>query len=792
MPKPERDIKKIGAERLPDATIIEGEVDTVLFRSEQTGYAVLGIDAQDSPIVVGSLAELREGETVRFFGRWSNHPDYGPRFVVDHYETVLPQQAKAIEKYLSSGLIRGIGPVLAKKLISRFGDDTLRVLEEQPERVAAIRGIGRRKAQRFSAEMQAKKEYEALSLFLSPYGIGAARIMRINRLYGSSAVERIRANPYALADDIPDVGFVTADRIAKAMGIDPQSPERLASALHYVLNQAIGQGHTGIPLVQAQNQAGALLGFTVLPESEGVTRFLQSSTIRQLRLSQDDPAGLVVMPATLFATEQSIATHIKRLLKSLPFFKPDLMNPNNVRLAMDHSPSGEIHPLTDEQQEAIMKALSNSLTIVTGGPGTGKTTLVMALCRIIENSGGRLLLAAPTGRAARRLGEATGRDAKTLHRLLEIAYTTDDPGAVPVPGRNADRPLETDVIIVDESSMIDVFLMNSLLSAIRSGTRLVMIGDADQLPSVGPGQVLRDLIASAVIPVIRLTRIFRQATGSLIVENAHRIRDGQMPRLDQSLDSSFLLILKESAEEMAEAAVRLIEKVIPGKYGFNPMLDVQVLSPSRKGPCGIIALNQELQQVLNPLPRLRTDQIKPHPIFRLGDRVMQTRNDYAPVVEQMTTPLPEGPEQASLNRDSGIGPEQEDSTVSQSGIFNGETGTIWQIDSDTQVVTVQFEDGRLIRYDLAKQEDLVLSYAVTVHKSQGSEYPAVILTLPPGAPGLINRSILYTAVTRARQNLFLITSRETLAVAIRRKDSRSRQTALFQLLKHPDGFGNDG
>lgn len=737
---------------------LEGIVEDIIYRNENNGYSVVSLAGSEEKIAVGILPYLSEGESVCLYGSWIKHPDYGRQFQVDHYEMMIPRSKEAILQYLSSGIIKGIGVKTAQKLVREFGLDTLEILREKPEKLARLKGFSLDKAQRIADQLQEKRDYQDLVLLLNPLGIGPGKTLRIYRQFGSESLQMISENPFRLADEVYGIGFATADNLARSMGLDPESPARVASAIRYLLLQAVGQGHTYLPMQQLLANAAQLLGIALTPEHQALKTLL---TENQIRVTNQR-----VALTNVYRTEKAAAERLNLLLMSKPGRFTDLLEPELATEAVAASCSKQHLELAPEQETALLQALLNPVLILTGGPGTGKTTIIRLLCECLSTIGGKVLLAAPTGRAARRMTEATGIEAKTLHRLLEIQYSPDDGRRENMPDRNPDVHLACDLLIVDESSMIDVFLFRNLLDAVIPGTRLVLVGDADQLPSVGPGYVLKDLIDSNQVPVVRLSQIFRQTSQSLIIRNAHLIHDGKMPALDQSFDSQFLWIAKETAEEAADAAVKLCSEILPQQYGLNPLRDVQVLTPSRKGPAGTLQLNQHLQKALQSYRGKTSPKaaVEAHGSrFGLGDKVMQIRNNYDMTWQQ-----------------------QNDPSVYGNGVFNGEMGIVNDLDVENSRLEILFDDDRLISYDRLTLDDLELAYAITIHKSQGSEYPVVVLTIAPGAPQLLTRNLLYTAVTRARQKLLLIASRRTLAGMLANDQAYMRYTMLKDWLTASD------
>lgn len=748
-------------------TILEGVVEEIIFRNESNGYTVCSLSGALDQVAVGILPYLTAGESVRLHGSWIRHPDYGRQFQVDHYELIVPETQEAILHYLSSGMIKGIGAKTAQKLIRQFGAETLEILRDRPDLVARLKGFSFEKAEQIAAQLREKKDYQDLVLLLSPLGIGPGKILRIYRQFGGESLQLISENPFRLADEVYGIGFVTADRLARKLGLDPSSPGRVASALRFVLMQAIYNGHTYLPLNRLLEGASALLELPVEADHPAMAALIADHQIYLSGIQFGDSADQRVSLASLYRTERMAADRLIILKESLPGRFVDLLDPAAAAAAVAESCRNQQLELASEQQNALFQALQHSVLILTGGPGTGKTTIIRLLCDCLNQLGGRVLLAAPTGRAARRMTEATGTEAKTLHRLLEIQYSPDDGRHDLMTSGNPDVHLACDLLIVDEMSMVDAFLFRSLLEAVIPGTRLVLVGDADQLPSVGPGYVLKDLIDSGLVPVVRLTQVFRQSSQSLIIRNAHLIHDGKMPQLDQSLHSQFLFIIKEKAEDVAEAVVKLCSEILPGQYGLDPYRDVQVLTPSRKGPAGTLMLNQQLQKVLQKdLDRLsKVNAIEAHGSrFAIGDKVMQIRNNYDMVWQQ-----------------------QNDPSIQGSGVFNGEMGTVIAIDVEENCLEAVFDDDRLIRYDRLNLDDLELAYAVTIHKSQGSEYPVVVLAIAPGAPQLLTRNLLYTAVTRAKQKLLLISSRRTLAAMLANDHAYLRYTLLKDWLRLRSG-----
>ncbi len=739
-----------------EQAVIEGVVEDIIFRNEENGYTVCMLD--DQTTIVGILPFINPGEAARFHGTWKEHEDYGLQFQSRQYELMAPKNKLALLHYLKSGLIKGIGDKTAERLVRTFGEKTLDVIKNQPDKVAALRGIGRQKAQRFSEQIKEKEVYQELMLLLGPHGVGTGTILKIYRQYGGKSLDVLSKNPYILADDVQGIGFLTADRLAQELGLDQKSHARIAGAIQYTMNQAVQQGHTALPKDSCLYQASQLLGFD-LDNPESVLQILYSEDkllhIQANRLPKQEglQQDMLMLPSLFAAESQAAKSILKHMQSQVRFFK-SFGDEASSRAAVRKICRLEDMQLAAEQESGLITALTQSVSILTGGPGTGKTTIIRVLCKAIKAQGGRVTLAAPTGRAARRMSESSGFQASTLHRLLQIGYEKKDHyDEMDQPGVK----LNCDLLIVDEASMIDIYLFRSLCASLTPGMRLLLVGDADQLPSVGPGYVLKDLMNSRLIPVTELTQIYRQAKESLIIKNAHRIHHGEYPEIDQSFDSQFILVLKDKIDEMAAAVQKLCVQILPEQYSLDPLQDVQVLTPLRKGTAGCTMLNQMLQSQLNPADDKKQEQslLLKGNRFSCCDKVMQIRNNY----------------DLSWHM-------KNDSSVKGKGVFNGETGTIIRVDKDNRALEVLFDDDRLVLYDVSNLDDLELAYAITIHKSQGSEYPVVVLVLPPGAPHFLTRNLLYTAVTRAKKKIILVSSRKIINMTVENNAAYARHTLL--------------
>jgi len=740
---------------------ISGQVDTIIFRNSDNGYSVLGIEGDFQFIAVGTMPELEEGDHVKLYGSWTEHPEYGRQYRVKQYEPVLPHTESGIIAYLSSSMVRGLGPKRAAKLVKEFGLETLDILAKDPTAASKIKGISKDLSADISEQLREKRQYQELVMLLAPIGTGPGRIMRIYKRWGSSAVDRIRHDPYCLAEEIEGTGFLTADKLALELGVDPLDDKRLESAIIYWLSRNLSSGHTWCDLAMAISGAAELVDASDhAPLALAITRLISANRLiccdeSGFPVDQNEPDARLLLPQ-IYKAERSVFERLLMLDSCGPQRFPEWQERSETAdIIREHTlrDPADKQMLSIEQTEHLISIISSQVSILTGGPGTGKTTMIKSLCQFVNREGGRLILAAPTGRAARRLTEATGEQASTLHRLLALPVNGHQQSAAVQP-----VTLQADFIVVDEASMLDIFVFSSLLQAIPPGTRLVLTGDADQLPSIGPGQILRDIIKSGRIPVMRLQQIFRQTDRSLIVSNAHRIREGRNIEIDQSLASSFIWIQREGPIQMAQAAENLCSRVLSREYKLDPIRDVQVLTPVRKGECGTYELNRRLQSVLNHNAGSKDgfDQSVSimNKLFVIGDKVIQLRNQY----------------------------ELEWISVSDGergqGVMNGETGLITAVDKVNRCIRVLFDDERQVLYTEDAIDDLDLAYAVTVHKSQGSEYPAVVLVLPQTAPSLLNRQLLYTAATRPRKHLFLISSRSVLERAISNNLSADRRTML--------------
>ena len=736
---------------------IEGYVDHIIFQNRDNGYTVACLVSQGEEITcVGNFRFLSEGETIRARGTYTRHPSYGRQFSVDSYESVIPQDSLAMERYLGSGAIKGIGAALAARIVRKFGDDTLRIIEEEPERLAEVKGISERKAREIADQVEEKADMRKAMMFLQQYGITQTLGMKIYRQYGQEMYGVLKENPYKMAEDIPGVGFKIADEIAARIGIHTDSDYRIRSGILYILLQASGEGHVYLPKEVLLKRARDLLGV----EQEYMEKHLMDLSIeRKIVIREIKREGAPVQTAVYAASYYQVELHVAQMLHALNL--QDTVKEDVLEEKIERIQRGTGVELDEKQKEAVREAVKNGLLIITGGPGTGKTTTINAIIRYFEMEDLDICLAAPTGRAAKRMTETTGYEAKTIHRLLELSGGPEQAQENVRFERNAQNPLEADVIIIDEMSMVDIFLMHALLSAVVSGTRLILVGDVNQLPSVGPGSVLKDIISSGCFPVVELVKIFRQASQSDIVVNAHKINQG-IPVVLDNKSRDFFFLKRYDANVIISIVITLIQKKLP-KYVEASPYEIQVLTPMRKGLLGVERLNSILQQYLNPPEREKKEKEHGQGVFREGDKVMQIKNNYQLEWE--------------IRGNYGIPVEK------GVGVFNGDTGIIGEINSFAEMMTVEFDEKRFVEYSFKQLDELELAYAITIHKAQGSEYPAVVIPLLQGPRMLMNRNLLYTAVTRARKCVTLVGDEKTFYDMENNRMEQDRYTALDVRIK---------
>lgn len=713
---------------------LEGTVRRIVFTGAEDSWSVIRLqtgEKEDIVTVVGHLPGIQVGESVRLTGQWREDPRWGRQFKVATYMSVTPSTLTGLEKYLGSGMLAGIGPVMAKRLVARFGLETLEIIDQEPERLTEVEGIGPARLRGIRAAWDRSRDMREIMVFLQSNGISPAYANRIAGRYGRRTVAVVRKNPYRLAADIHGIGFLTADGIARRLGIAVDAPQRADAGVLFALDRFAQDGHVFIPRLRLLEEACRLLGLPAAAVDEALARVAADG--RAVLEPGAGPAGDdAVYPRALHMAEVRLATTLRALLR-----EPSRLPPLDAERALAWVQENQGLPLAQAQGIAVRRGLDSKILVITGGPGTGKTTLINALIRILERKGQRILLAAPTGRAARRLAETSGREARTIHRLLEFQ---------PRDGtflRKADRPLEADLVIVDEVSMVDLPLADRLVQALPPTGRLVLVGDVDQLPSVGPGSVLRDLIESSAVEVVRLTEIFRQARESRIIVNAHRINQGEMPVMGEpDSDSDFFFIARDEPEEVLAAVRTLVARRIPARFGLDPVRDIQVLCPMHRGLLGTTHLNDTLRQLLNPRgPELRQGER----IFRMGDKVMQVRNNY------------------------------------DLDVFNGDLGRITRVDIEAGGLQVRFHD-RDVEYRASDLDQLSPAYACSIHKAQGNEYPAVVLVLHHQHHIMLQRNLLYTAITRARRLVVLVGSRRALSRAVRNNHVQERHTLLARRL----------
>lgn len=729
---------------------VSGYVEHIIYQMPESGYTVFNLVAEGEEITcVGTCKGLTQGENLEAEGEYIDHPVYGHQFKITRFQVVAPKDSLAMERYLASGAIKGIGASLAARIVKKFGDDTFRVIEEEPERLAEVKGISERKAQEIAIQMEEKRDLRDALVYLQQYGISNTLAVKIYNTYGMGMYGVLKENPYKLAEDISGVGFKMADELAGKVGIHTDSDYRIRSGVFYTLLQAVSEGHCFLPMETLLERAYQLLSVNV----EHIRPQIENLMMDRKLIVKGDK----VFAASYYYAELNCAKMLSEL--DVPMTEAGNLPSQNTAIEkyLEKLADGLNMELDELQFSAVMKAIQNGLFILSGGPGTGKTTTINMMIRYFEAEGMDIFLAAPTGRAAKRMTEATGYEARTIHRMLELNSALSDEDTRKVCfERNEENPLEADVIIVDEMSMVDILLFQALLKAVTPGTRLILVGDVNQLPSVGPGQVLRDLIYSGKFPMIELKKIFRQAQESDIIVNAHRINNGEQIALDNK-SKDFFMLERNDVNVIYKHMIQLIREKLPRYVSATPY-DIQVLTPMRKGSLGCETLNGILQQYLNPPDGKKREHVAGNKIFREGDKVMQVKNNYQlewEVISKYGIPIDRG-----------------------TGIFNGDMGRIIEISESTSSLIVEYDEQRRVTYPFSLLEELELSYAITIHKSQGSEYPGVVIPLLGGPRMLLNRNLLYTAITRARNCVTMLGSSDTVRCMIDNVSEASRFTAL--------------
>lgn len=731
--------------------VLNGIVESIVFKSSNTGYTV--IKFRENNIIhtaVGVLPHVKEGQNLKITGSWVNHSQFGKQFKVEECEEILPTSKDGIEKYLSSGIIQGIGPVTAKKIVNKFGEDTLNILDNNIERLKEIEGIGKKKLETIIESYREQRELKNITIFLQTHGLSVNQCLKIYKKYGASSVDTVKNNPYILCDEISGIGFKTSDKIARSLGIEIDSPFRIQSGIRYVINEFCANGHTFMPKDELIKEAS-----NVLTVSEDIIEenIKNAALDRKIKLEKvNDKEGVFTIPN--YYCELGITNRILTLAIS---------NFQDISVDVDHlilqfEKKNNI-TFAESQKDAIISAFQNGIEIITGGPGTGKTTIIKCIIEIFETCGLKVLLGAPTGRAAKRMSESTGKEATTIHRMLDMGVFEKEESVFVT---NAEEhSLEADVVIIDEASMIDITLMNALLKSIKVGTRLIIVGDVDQLPSVGAGNVLNDFIESGFTKVVRLKEIFRQGKESMIVVNAHKINKGEMPKLNEK-GTDFFFIRNDIQEGILNTIIDLINTRLPRfNSNWDKLKSIQVLVPMKKGVLGVTNLNERIQNVLNPKAPYKKEKEFRSMVFREGDKVMQIKNNYS----------------LKWTRIAGKGDHE------GLGVFNGDMGFIESIDLEGKKLSIIFDDERRVIYDFIYLDELDLAYAITIHKSQGSEFPVVIIPAYMGAPLLMNRNLLYTGITRAKEMVVVVGIPKALKYMVDNTRSMERYSSLNWRIK---------